>query len=212
MTREYPRSRPHRGCAARRGRGAWCPSIRPVRLPRAVQGIPVSNAELVAERGQIREDTKGWDKVVLALTAPAGLGMLIVAGLDERLGWSPQFALVVQLAALVLMALGYGLFSWAMASNRFFSSVVRIQKERGHTVIMRGPYQFVRHPGYSGVIILTLAASPILGSLWAFIPAGILIGVIIARTALEDRTLQNELDGYRDFARRMRYRLLPGVW
>jgi protein-S-isoprenylcysteine O-methyltransferase Ste14 len=170
------------------------------------------NAELAAERGQIQADTKRWDIAVLGLTAVFGLGMLIISGLDERLSWSPQFAFGVQLGALVLMALGYGLFSWAIASNRFFSSVVRIQKERGHTVVTRGPYRFVRHPGYSGVIVYTLATPLVLSSLWALIPAGLLIGAVIVRTALEDRMLQNELDGYREFSRRVRYRLLPGVW
>jgi protein-S-isoprenylcysteine O-methyltransferase Ste14 len=99
-----------------------------------------------------------------------------------------------------------------MASNRFFSSVVRIQTDRGHTVATGGPYRFVRHPGYVGMMVSALGTTILLGSLWAFIPATLLIGLIIFRTALEDRTLQNELEGYKEYAARVRYRLLPGVW
>ena len=99
-----------------------------------------------------------------------------------------------------------------MASNRFFSSVVRIQKDRGHTVVTGGPYQFVRHPGYVGGILSALGTALLLGSWWAFVPTGLLVCVIVVRTALEDRTLQAELEGYRDYAGRVRYRLLPGIW
>ncbi len=169
--------------------------------------------ELIAERGQIvKEDTKSWDKVIGGLYVAGGLATLLLAGLDARFGWSPQLALALQLVALVFMALGYGLVSWAMASNKFFSSTVRIQEERGHTVATGGPYQFVRHPGYVGIITAWLATALMLSSLWALIPAGLVGLLFIVRTALEDRTLQDELDGYQDYARRVRYRLLPGVW
>jgi protein-S-isoprenylcysteine O-methyltransferase Ste14 len=180
-------------------------------------GIVAINAlvlppELIAERGQIKEDTKSWDKVLGILLITPTLGTLIVAGLDKRCGWSPPLAVVVHLVALIFYALAQGLFTWAMASNKFFSGTVRIQKERGHTVASGGPYRYVRHPGYVGYIASWIATSLALGSLWALIPAGLVMGLMVVRTALEDKTLQAELDGYRDYAARVRYRLLPGVW
>ncbi len=170
------------------------------------------NKELIAERSEIRENAKGWDRVVGGGTVLLGPVMLIVSGLDERFGWSPPLMPAIQWAAMVLIALGYGVFGWAMATNKFFSAVVRIQKDRGHTVVTNGPYQCVRHPGYVGMIISTLATPVMLGSRWALIPALVMMGGMILRTALEDNTLQNELDGYKEYARRVRYRLVPGVW
>jgi len=172
------------------------------------------NLELVAERAQIvKEGVKSWDKQLASIHGVFGpAATLIVAGLDARFGWSPQLGLIVQCGALVCVALGYGLCSWALASNRFFSCLVRIQKERGHTVITTGPYRIVRHPGYLGMAMFSLATPLMLGSLWALIPAGLTVCVLIVRTVLEDRTLQEELDGYTDYARHVRFRLLPGVW
>jgi len=99
-----------------------------------------------------------------------------------------------------------------MQANRFFSAVVRIQEERGHAVASGGPYRFVRHPGYVGMIAQFLVTPLTLGSLWALMPAGIAVGLYVWRTALEDRTLREELAGYQDYAARVRYRLLPGIW
>jgi protein-S-isoprenylcysteine O-methyltransferase Ste14 len=169
--------------------------------------------ELIAERGQIRQDAKEWDKWfggIVSLIGP--LTTLLVAGLNARFGWPPTLAPAIQLAALVGMALGYGFSGWAMASNKFFAGLVRIQTERGHTVASGGPYRYVRHPGYSGWSLAYLVTPLVLGSVWALIPAALTVAVLIVRTALEDRTLQAELDGYADYARQVRYRLLPGVW
>jgi len=138
--------------------------------------------------------------------------LIIVAGLDERFEWSPQLAVAIRVVALIFFALAQGLFSWAMASNKFFSGTVRIQEERGHTVATGGPYQYVRHPGYIGYITSWIATSLTLGSLWALFPAGLVMCLMVVRTALEDRTLLEELDGYQDYAEQVRYRLLPGVW
>jgi len=168
--------------------------------------------ELIAERGQIKEDTKGWDRLLAPLLIFPTLGTLIVAGLDKRFGWSPQLALAIQVIALVFYALAQGLFTWAMASNKFFSGTVRIQEERGHAVATGGPYRYVRHPGYVGYIMSWIATSFALGSLWALIPAGLVMGLMVVRTALEDKTLLEELDGYQDYAAQVRYRLLPGAW
>jgi protein-S-isoprenylcysteine O-methyltransferase Ste14 len=180
-------------------------------------GILVINAlvlppELIAERGQPKENVKDWDRILTTLTLFPTLGGLIVIGLDERYGWSSQLAWGIRLIALAFLALGQGLFTWAMASNKFFSTAVRIQIDRSHTVASGGPYRYVRHPGYVGYIISWLATSLALGSLWALIPAGLVMCLMVVRTALEDRTLQAELDGYPAYARRVRYRLLPGIW
>jgi protein-S-isoprenylcysteine O-methyltransferase Ste14 len=170
------------------------------------------SVELVKERSQIKENAKGWDKVIGLLFGLFGPGMLLVAGFDERWSWSLRLAVAVQVAAFVVVALGDVLFAWAMASNQFFSSVVRIQQDRGHTVQTGGPYRFVRHPGYLGTIVSALATPLALGSLWAFIPAGLLTALFVVRTALEDGTLRDELAGYEAYAQRTRYRLVPGVW
>lgn len=169
------------------------------------------NPELIAERAQIKE-TRAWDRAIIPSVTLLLFVTLIVAGLDNRFGWSPHLALAIQFFALALVVLGYGLLSWAMLSNRFFSGVVRIQKERGHIVVTAGPYQYVRHPGYAGMITALLATPILLGSLWALVPAGLAVCGYVVRTALEDRTLREELDGYKDYARRVRYRLVPGIW
>ncbi|TEU16366.1 MAG: isoprenylcysteine carboxylmethyltransferase family protein, partial [Anaerolineales bacterium] len=174
-----------------------------------------TNPDLVVERAQSR-GKRDLDRAlagVMALYGPAGI--CIVAGLDVRFGWSacatgiPPALLI---AALAIAVLGSLLTTWAMASNRFFYGVLRIAKDRGHTVATSGPYRYVRHPGYVGAIAFDLATPLILGSPWALIPAGLTTCIIILRTVLEDRTLQDELDGYQDYAGQVRYRLLPGVW
>jgi protein-S-isoprenylcysteine O-methyltransferase Ste14 len=175
--------------------------------------VLVMPPELIAERGRTdKKDIKAWDRVLTTLIILPTLGMPIIAGLDERFGWSPQLALAVHLIGLAFIALGQGLFTWAMVSNKFFSTSVRIQMDRDHTVATGGPYQYVRHPGYVGYIVSLFATAVALGSLWALIPAGLTMCLFIVRTALEDKTLQEELDDYRDYATRVRYRLLPGVW
>ena len=136
----------------------------------------------------------------------------ILAGLDQRYGWTGGFPLVAQMAALAVCVLSYALLAWAMASNTFFSQIVRIQSDRGHAVATNGPYRYVRHPAYVGMILFELAMSTLLASWWAIIAGGLCAILLILRTALEDRTLQVELTGYVDYARRVRYRLLPGIW
>jgi protein-S-isoprenylcysteine O-methyltransferase Ste14 len=137
---------------------------------------------------------------------------LLVAGLDARNGWPPAFALPLQWGGLVILVLASVLSAWAMISNTFYSRYVRIQEDRGHTVVNAGPYRFVRHPGYAGFIGGMLATPFLLGSWWAMLPAGLMACALVFRTALEDRTLRRELDGYSEYATQVRYRLLPGVW
>jgi len=180
-------------------------------------GILVINAvilpaELIAERGQPGGNVKRWDRVLTTLAQVPTLGVQVVAGLDERFGWSPQSTPAIHLVGLAFFVLGQGLFSWAMASNKYFSTAVRIQMDRGHTVATSGPYRYVRHPGYTGFIVSFLGTALALGSLWAIIPAGLIACLLVVRTALEDRTLQDELPGYKEYAQRVRYRLLPGIW
>jgi protein-S-isoprenylcysteine O-methyltransferase Ste14 len=174
-----------------------------------------TNPDLLAERAQSldREDVKGWDRLILFFLLLIGpLAMMIVAGLDERFDWSPQIRLAFQLVALAIMVLGYVVGTWAMAVNRYYSAVVRIQKDRGQTVVTDGPYRFVRHPSYATGIVAYLMIPILLGSLWALIPCSLVVLGTIIRTALEDKTLLEELDGYKEYAKRVRYRLIPGVW
>lgn len=170
------------------------------------------NPTLLGERAWMQKGSKPWDKVIVSLGDAGWMATAIVAGLDARFSWSPRLSVGFPVAGLVLIVLGYVVFLWAMASNRFFSSFVRIQADRGHTVEIGGPYRYVRHPGYVGALLMYMASPLALASLWTFLPAALLLSLFICRTALEDRTLQLELDGYADFSRRVRYRLLPGVW
>jgi protein-S-isoprenylcysteine O-methyltransferase Ste14 len=165
------------------------------------------------ERGMGKSGRKNWD---LALVSTYGIlttiGVPILAGLDWRNGWSSTVPLWLIVLAGVLYSLGWGFGLWAMAVNRFFSKVVRIQHERGHHVIDEGPYRILRHPGYVGGIIHNLGTPLILGSWWALIPAVLAGLLMVLRTDLEDRTLQAELEGYKAYTERVRYRLIPGIW
>jgi len=168
--------------------------------------------ELVEERSQVGEGAKNWDKVIGIITGICGFACLIISGLDVRFGLPGSIPLWIQVAAFLLMAGTYPLFTWAMVSNRFFSTIVRIQKDRGHTVETGGPYHYVRHPGYASLLCSYITIPLALGSLWACIPMALLVVNLVIRTTLEDRTLQNELDGYKAYASQERYRLIPGVW
>jgi len=174
-----------------------------------------ANPELVVDRAQSR-GKRDLDRVLAGVMALYGpVSICIVAGLDERHGWSARATGIppaLLLAALAVMVLGSLLTTWAMASNRFFYSTLRIAKDRGHSVATSGPYRYVRHPGYAGIIAFDLAMPLILGALWSLIPAALTVCLAIVRSALEDRALQDKLDGYKDYAQRVRYRLLPGVW
>ena len=171
-----------------------------------------SNPDLLAERLGPRKGAKSWDTAIMSILGLTQLARYIVAGLDERFGWTGGFPLGAQIAALLVCVLGYALVVWATASNAFFSQIVRIQAERGHTVATGGPYHYVRHPAYAGAILYELAVPVLLASWWAFIFSGLCAILLILRTALEDHTLQVELAGYADYARQVRRRLLPGIW
>ncbi len=170
---------------------------------------------LMAERQNMEkvQSAKAWDKVLAPLMAlSVSFPPVIVAGLDHRFDWSPEFPLWLMVLGFLLIALGYAFAAWALIENRFFSSVVRIQVERGHVVCDSGPYRMVRHPGYAGNMLALPGMALALNSLWTLVPAAVALVIAVIRTALEDRTLQDELPGYRDYARRVRYRLIPGIY
>jgi protein-S-isoprenylcysteine O-methyltransferase Ste14 len=170
---------------------------------------------LLAERQNMEkvQSAKAWDKVLAPLMAlSVGFPLVIVAGLDHRFGWSPVFPLWLIVLGFLLISVGYAFAAWAVIENRFFSSVVRIQADRGHVVCDSGPYRVVRHPGYAGIIVPLLGIALALSSMWTLIPAAVALIIAVIRTMLEDQTLQDELPGYRDYARRVRYRLIPGIY
>jgi protein-S-isoprenylcysteine O-methyltransferase Ste14 len=168
--------------------------------------------EVLAERGSKKRANEKWDKLLTRLLLLAFLSLYLVAGLDFRWRWSMELSTAWHLAGVLLFILGSSLEMWAMRTNRFFSTGVRIQAERGHKVCSSGPYKSVRHPGYAGMIIYIGFSPVFLGTLWGFIPAFLTSILFIARTRLEDKTLQDKLPGYKEYAARVRYRLVPGVW
>jgi protein-S-isoprenylcysteine O-methyltransferase Ste14 len=170
------------------------------------------NPELMAERLSPPKGAKGWDRAILSFLRLTQLLRYILAGLDLRYGWTSGFPLAAQIFAIIVCGLSIALFTWSMASNRFFSQIVRIQTDRSHTVASSGPYRYVRHPAYVGMILFELAISTLLASWWALVAGGLCAALILLRTALEDRTLNKELNGYADYARQVRYRLAPGIW
>jgi protein-S-isoprenylcysteine O-methyltransferase Ste14 len=170
--------------------------------------------DLLMERARFLEakDTKPWDVFLAPALAFGSLFILVVAGLDRLYGWTPDLSSAINVTGLTGLLVGFIFSSWAPIENRFFSGTVRIQKERGHHVVTGGPYRIVRHPGYAGALLGYLFIPLMLDSIWAFIPAGMTGVIVFIRTALEDKTLQEELPGYQEYARKTRYRLLPGIW
>jgi protein-S-isoprenylcysteine O-methyltransferase Ste14 len=158
-------------------------------------------------------NAKSWDKVLSPLMAISfTFPLVIVAGLDHRYGWTPLFSTWLNILGLVLIALGYAFAAWALIENRFFSSTVHIQTDRGHTVCDSGPYRIVRHPGYAGNLLALAGIIMALNSMWTLIPVVVALLIAVIRTALEDKTLHEELPGYRDYAQRVRYRLIPWIY
>jgi protein-S-isoprenylcysteine O-methyltransferase Ste14 len=171
------------------------------------------NPQVINARGGVtKSGTKTFDRVWVAIYPVLSLANLVVMGFDAvRFHWSAM-PTWLSVAGIVLF-IPFAVFAaWAMAVNKFFEWTVRIQDDRGQQVISSGPYGIVRHPGYISLIVSVLAGPLILGSWWGLVASGILSLVIIARTALEDRTLQAELPGYKEYAQKVRYRLVPLVW
>jgi protein-S-isoprenylcysteine O-methyltransferase Ste14 len=171
------------------------------------------DSDLLEERSQPGEGTKTWDKVILGLSLLVTIAMYITAGLDSgRYHWSPQFHWSIYLFGIILTALGQLLFLIAQKQNKFFSSTVRIQTERGHTVCNTGLYKVVRHPAYLGSIIQSLGFPLLFGSRWSIIPVALSIILLVTRTFLEDKTLKNELQGYFKYSQKTRYKIIPFIW
>jgi protein-S-isoprenylcysteine O-methyltransferase Ste14 len=162
---------------------------------------------------EIIKSAKAWDKALAPLMAVSiGYPMVLVAGLDHRFNWSPEFPLWLIVIGFILTSIGYAFEAWALVENRFFYSVVCIQTDRGHVVCDSCPYGLVRHPGYAGNILALFGIVLALGSIWALIPATVASIIAVIRTALEDQTLQAELPGYPDYTQRVRYRLIPAIY
>ena len=170
------------------------------------------NPETIAERGH-PERGEQWDRQLSAVWGITEFVILpLVCALDARLRWSGDLTIWLHALGVFLYALGLAIFGWAMVSNAYFSTTVRIQKERGHQVCRVGPYRFVRHPGYAGTVFQSLGISVLLGSVYGLIPGMVAVALIVLRTRLEDRMLGKELEGYVEYSQATRYRLVPGVW
>jgi protein-S-isoprenylcysteine O-methyltransferase Ste14 len=170
------------------------------------------NPAIYRARSRFQPGTRKWDLVLLSIMLPMMVAIIPVAALDAgRFGWS-HVPLWVEAAGYAAILASIGVTTWAQVVNPFFEPGVRIQSERHQRVVDIGPYQLVRHPGYSAAILLFFGMAFALGSWWALAPAGIASTLLVVRTAWEDRLLKSELPGYRKFATRTRYRLFPGVW
>jgi protein-S-isoprenylcysteine O-methyltransferase Ste14 len=171
------------------------------------------NPQLLNERGTvIKAGTKTFDKVWVAIVPIFTFGNLVVMGFDAvRYQWSVMPFWLTYVGIFMFVAVA-PVALWAMAVNKFFEWTVRIQNDRNQYVCTSGPYRIIRHPGYTGLIMSLLAYPFILGSWWGFLPNSVLILIIVIRTVLEDRTLQKELPGYKEYAQKVKYRLIPLIW
>jgi protein-S-isoprenylcysteine O-methyltransferase Ste14 len=173
--------------------------------------INVRSPDLVKER--LRPGKGEQDKVTLTVMWIAFILQGVIAGVDVgRYHWSSNVPTPIQYASLILLIAGFVFVLWAMLVNRFFSSAVRIQSDRGQQVIDSGPYRIVRHPGYTGGMLFLLCSSITLGSWLSLLPMVVVCLFMIRRTQLEDSMLQKELPGYTEYTKKVRYRLIPGVW
>lgn len=173
--------------------------------------LRVRNPEIFVARSKIHEGTKAWDKVILVLLLGSLVAIFPMAGFDSRYHWS-DVPMGLTVLGYVLFSFGFAASTWVYSVNKFAEPGVRIQTDRGQKVIDTGPYAIVRHPLYLASLFLVAGIPLALGSLWAFIPVAIGTIAILVRTALEDRMLHEELQGYKEYASRVRYRLLPWLW
>jgi len=173
--------------------------------------VYLRSPDLIKER--LRPGAGERDKATIPILTILFVGQYIVAGVDAgRTHWSHGFPFALQVSGLILFAIGFGIVIWAMLVNKFFSTAVRIQEDRGQKVITSGPYQFVRHPGYAGGSMLLLGSSIGLGSWLAILLMLLTFPLYIKRTILEDDMLHKDLEGYTEYAAKVRYRIIPGVW
>ncbi|VVC72142.1 Phospholipid methyltransferase [uncultured archaeon] len=172
------------------------------------------NPEVIAARGEIVKPggMKWWDKAFSVVYTLLIVVIVVVCGLDAGRLHLSSLGIEFLPVGIAVFAAGWSLVSWAMIENKFFECSVRIQKDRGQTVVSKGPYAIVRHPGYAGMTLMYLAMPFGFGSLYGLIPALVLAGAFVFRTHFEDEMLQKELKGYKEYAKKVKYRLLPGVW
>ncbi|MDE2463951.1 MAG: isoprenylcysteine carboxylmethyltransferase family protein [Alphaproteobacteria bacterium] len=169
--------------------------------------------DLARERSSPSSGAEAWDKRLLRLAFLLTISMLVVAGLDSgRFGWTPRVSWIWSAVGAFVILAGTSVFLLAMAENRFFTAVVRVQRDKGHAVCDSGPYRIIRHPGYTGMIVGTIGVPLLFMSAWSAIPALLSVVLLVVRTRLEDSLLERELEGYSDYQRQTRYRLVPGIW
>ena len=169
------------------------------------------NPEIFAARSRIQPGTKLWDYVFITLVIGGMILILPVAGFDKRFGGAnaPDWVVVLGYVVFIVSFIGQ---TWPQAVNRHFEPGVRIQEDRGQTVIDTGPYAYVRHPGYISGSLLALSIALVLGSWWALLPVAVVVVGLVVRTVFEERTLRAELPGYTEYTQRVKWRWVPGVW
>lgn len=171
------------------------------------------NPDLLKDRMTfLKPSARGWDKAILWISTVVFIPYLLLPGLDAiRYQWT-SVPLIVKVVGFIGVVATLLLISWVMRENPYLSRIVEIQKERGHRVITTGPYRYVRHPMYVGVIILFFCIPLALGSLLTLISGALLTALVVIRTHFEDKTLHSELEGYKEYSEKVRYRLVPGIW
>lgn len=171
------------------------------------------SSDLIQERLEPEKGVEKWDRLLQKVSIPVFLVILIISTLDGgRFHWHPQIPSYITIVGIFFYIIGQAIFLWAKNVNKFFSAVVRIQKDRGQTVCKEGPYRYIRHPGYLGSLIYLSVTPLVLGSFWGLILVIIPFILLLIRTNLEDDTLKKELDGYTEYAREVQYKILPGIW
>ena len=173
-----------------------------------------NNPELLKERlNTFKKYQKKWDLIVMLSGIPAYIAVFILPGLDiYRFGWTPKLPLLVEIFGFALNIAAFYIIFLTMRANTFLTRVVEIQKDRGHHVISTGPYAYVRHPMYVGIFMMFFGTPLALGSIWGLVGSVSASLVILLRTVLEDKTLQNELPGYKEYTQKVKYRIIPGIW
>ena len=175
--------------------------------------VLIDRKDLIRERLKPGKGMKTWDRVYYAVSTPMFFFMFIISVLDAgRFNWEPSIPFAIVLLGIIFYSVGQIIVIWAKKTNKFFSSVVRIQSDRKQTVCSNGPYRFIRHPGYLGGIIFTIATPFLLGSFWGLVPVFIIIVLVFIRTYLEDNTLKKELTGYIEYSNKVKYRIIPFIW
>jgi protein-S-isoprenylcysteine O-methyltransferase Ste14 len=166
----------------------------------------------IASRAEKPKYTAKWDENLIRVYTLSSYAVLVVAALDAGcFEWS-SMPLWLHLLGVCIGVLAFGLNTWAMSSNKFSKTHVAIQKDEAHHVVKEGPYAYIRHPMYTASFLMWSGIPLVLGSVWSLVPAGISVALMVVRTALEDRMLQAELSGYREYTQEVRFRLIPGVW